>query len=80
MPTLLPTAHCWRTSLPPAQSERPAHNLSGLDDHLALCRGQGGRLFAMRCMAETTHGLLAARFVSTVVAVGTLILAATLVA
>jgi len=77
---LMPAAPCWRTTLPPAQAERPVLDLSGLGDHLALCRGQGGRLFAMRCLAETTHGALAARFVSTLLVVGTLILAASLVA
>jgi len=77
---LLPTAPCWRTTLPPVQAERPVPDVSGLGEHLALCRGQGGRLFAMRCLAESTHGLVAPRFVSTVLAIAAMILAASLVA
>ncbi len=76
----LPTATCWRTTSPSEPSERTLPDLPGLDEHLARCRGQGGRLFAVRCFAESTHGLVAPRFVSTVLAIAAMILAASLVA
>lgn len=39
--------------------------LSALGDHLDRCKGQRGRWFALHCMAEATHGAIAARFVTT---------------
>ena len=77
---LLPSAPNWRTTAPAELSTHPRPDLPGLDVHLARCRGPGGRLFAMRCIAESTHGLVAPRFVSTVLAIAAMILAASLVA
>lgn len=47
--------------------------LSALGEHLALCRGARGRLFALQCAAQTMHGFVAARFVTTLVVVALLI-------
>ncbi|MDO8252693.1 MAG: hypothetical protein Q7T78_23645 [Rhodoferax sp.] len=47
--------------------------LSALGEHLDLCRGSHDRLFALQCAAQTMHGFVAARFVTTVVLVVLLI-------
>jgi hypothetical protein len=47
--------------------------LSALGKHLHLCRGSNGRLVALRCAAASLHGFVAARFVTTLVAVTLLI-------
>ena len=39
---------------------------TGLAAHLALCTRSRGRLHALRALAESVHGILAPRFVSTV--------------
>ena len=52
--------------------------LSALVDHLDRCQGSRGRWFELSCAAEATNAFLAARFVTTVVAVALLIGAATL--
>ena len=39
--------------------------LSALGDHLDRCQGQRGRWFALHCLAEATHGAIAARCVTT---------------
>jgi hypothetical protein len=38
---------------------------SALGDHLHLCQEAGGRLLRLRYAAETAHGFVAARFVTT---------------
>lgn len=43
--------------------------LSVLGEHFARCQGSRGRLFALRCAAEITHGFVATRFVTTLVVV-----------
>jgi len=45
----------------------------GVGEHLDLCKSLSGRLFAVRCVAELTHGFVAARFVTTLVVVFVLI-------
>ena len=47
--------------------------LSALGDHLDLCRGARGRLFALQSAVQTMHGFVAARFVTTLVVVALLI-------
>lgn len=53
--------------------------LSVLVEHLDLCRGSRGRLFALQCFAGTLNGFVAARFVSTLVVVALFIGVASLV-
>lgn len=48
-------------------------DLSALVDHFARCQGCRGRLFALRCAAEATHGFVATRFVTTLVVMVSLI-------
>lgn len=46
---------------------------SALGRHLVLCRDAHGRLFDLRCMAESMHDFMAPRLVTTLVAVTLLI-------
>jgi hypothetical protein len=41
--------------------------LSALGEHLDRCKGSRGRFFALGCAAETMNGLIAPRFVTTLV-------------
>ena len=41
--------------------------LTALGEHLGSCRPAHGHLFALHCRAQTMHGFLASRFVSTLV-------------
>jgi hypothetical protein len=54
--------------------------LSALEEHLELCNGARGRLFALRCGAERLNGFVTGRFVTTLVVVTLLIGAGSLVA
>ena len=47
--------------------------LSVLEDHLKLCRRSCGRLFALQCMFEALDGFVAARFVTTLMAVALMV-------
>jgi hypothetical protein len=53
--------------------------VSALGEHLDLCKGSRGRLFALRSAAESMSGFMAARFVTTLVVVALLIGVASLV-
>lgn len=50
-----------------------ALELSALGEHLDVCKVSHGRVFALRCFAETMRGFVAARFVTTLVLVALLI-------
>ena len=54
--------------------------LSALGDHLQVCQQTHGRLLSLRCAAETAHGFIAARFVTTLLVVAILIGVASLLA
>lgn len=49
----------------------PAHtrplDLHALGQHLHLCQGHSGRIFALRCGADLVHGFVAERFVTSLV-------------
>lgn len=47
--------------------------LLALGEHFARCQGSRGRLFALRCAAQATHGFVSTRFVTTLVVVIALI-------
>lgn len=53
--------------------------MSALGEHLDLCQGARGRLFALQCMAGTMNGFVAGRFVTTLVVVALIIGAGILV-
>lgn len=54
--------------------------LSSLGEHLFACQGLQGRWYQLQCLAEATHNLLAARFMTTLVGIMLLCAAASLAA
>lgn len=63
----------WSTAALGAHAGLSSLELSALVEHLQLCRGSSGRLFALRCMFEALNGIVAARFVTTLVLLALLI-------
>jgi hypothetical protein len=47
--------------------------LAALGEHLDLCRGSHGRLYTLQCAAQSMHGFLVARFITTLVVIALLI-------
>ena len=66
-------APAWTTASFGDSADTSPMELSALGEHLHLCKGSRGRLFALHCVAETMHGFVAARFVTTLVVVALLI-------
>jgi hypothetical protein len=77
MTTKIATIAPWTTTAMSGATDTSPMELTALGDHLDLCRAGHGRLFAMRCAAESVSGFVSARFVSSLVAVVFLILAGT---
>jgi hypothetical protein len=69
----------WSTASYGDNTETSPLELSSLGEHLNLCKGAQGRMFALHCAAETMHGFVATRFVTTLVVIAFLIGAAVLV-
>lgn len=59
----------WSTASFGDTADTSPMELSALGDHLDLCRGARGPLFVLSCVAQTLHGFVAARFVTTLVVV-----------
>ncbi len=57
----------WSTASFGSDAATSPMELSALGDHFARCQGARGRMFALRCAAEATHGFVASRFVTTLV-------------
>jgi hypothetical protein len=57
---------CWSTAALGRGDADAALQLDAQGEHLMRCRGAAGRGFALRCSAETVQGFVAARFISTV--------------
>ena len=79
MNTQIIVTPCWSTASFGDTADTSPMELSALGEHLNLCRGSNGRLVALQCVAQTMHGFVAARFVTTLVMVALLIGAASLV-
>jgi hypothetical protein len=71
----LPT---WTTAALGEHADTSPLELSALGDHLGRCQTGRGPLFALRCAADATHGLVAPRFVTTLVVLAVLLSAALL--
>jgi hypothetical protein len=69
----------WSTASYGANTDPSLIELSSLGEHLNLCRQGQGRMFALHCAAESMHGFVATRFVTTLVAIAFLIGVAVLV-
>ncbi len=62
----------WSTASFGDDAQTSPMELSALGSHLHTCRSATGRLFAARCVADTLHGFVASRMVTTVAVVGVL--------
>jgi len=69
----LSTSHAsgpwWPTASFGEAADTSPMELSELGEHLAVCRSLSGRLFALRCAAESARDFVAAHFVTSLVAV-----------
>lgn len=63
----------WTTASFGATVETSPMELSALGEHLYVCKAPHGHLFALHCVAESMHGFVAARFVTTIVVAALLI-------
>lgn len=63
----------WSTASFGDTADTSPMELSALGAHLELCQKSHGRLFLLQCAAQTMHGFVVGRFVTTVVAVALLI-------
>lgn len=70
-PRALPVPR-WLTAAFDHTPQTTSVELRALGDHLHLCRRNSGRWFRVRCGAEAVNGFLAARCVTTAVAVAAL--------
>jgi hypothetical protein len=66
------TPTCWSTASFGEPADTSPLELAALGEHLDLCRGSNGRLFALQCAAEAMNGFVTARFVTTLVVVALL--------
>lgn len=61
------TKRRWSTSSFGDATDPLAGDLTSLGEHLGLCRASHGRMFLLRCAAESVHGFVAPRFVTSLV-------------
>ncbi|RZI85898.1 MAG: hypothetical protein EOP38_03400 [Rubrivivax sp.] len=55
----------WSTASIPDAPSTSSLDLSSLRGHVDACRESRGRLFKLQCLAESAHGFVAPRFVTT---------------
>jgi hypothetical protein len=70
---------CWSTASFGSSADTSSMELFALGEHLDLCKGCRGRLFALQCAAEAVNSFVAARVVTTLSALALLIGAIALV-
>ncbi len=63
----------WSTACFGAAADASPTELSLLGDHLQACRSLCGRLFALRCAAEAAGAFVAARLVTSALALALLV-------
>ena len=68
MDTPIFSASRWSTASFGEAADTSPMELSALGEHLSLCQSMSGRMFAVRYRAALMHGVIASRFVTTVVA------------
>ena len=59
----------WSTSSYGEPAHTRPRDLHALGQHLHLCQGHSGRIFALRCGANVVHGFVAERLVTSLAAV-----------
>ncbi|MCV2356458.1 hypothetical protein LNV09_20145 [Paucibacter sp. B2R-40] len=57
----------WSTSSFGDSADTSPGELKAMGEHLGLCRANSGGIFRLRCAAETLHGFVAPRFVTSLV-------------
>ena len=67
MNTQVISTRCWSTASFGATAETTPIDLSILGAHLELCKASHRQLFTLQCFAQTMHGFVVARFVTTLV-------------
>ena len=66
----LPSApSAWATASIDGAADTTPMELSALGAHVDRCNGSRGRMFGLRCAADSLFGFLAPRFVTTLVVV-----------
>jgi hypothetical protein len=75
-PTTVHPSSCWNTAAWGGSTDTSPMELSALGDHLRLCQAPHGRFFAMRCGLEHAGRFAAARFVTTLVVLVTVLMGA----
>ena len=63
----------WATSTIDSAADTSPMDLSTLGAHVDRCNGLRGRMFALRCAADSLTGFLAPRIVTTLVAIAIVI-------
>jgi hypothetical protein len=79
MNTQVISTRCWSTASFGSTAETSPLELSILEAHLELCKASHRQLFALQCLAQTMHGFVATRFVTTLMLLVLLIGVASLV-
>jgi hypothetical protein len=69
----------WATSTFAAGTDTSPMELRELGNHIDRCNGSRGRWFQLRCAADSVHGFIAPRFVTSLVVAGAVIGAVALV-
>jgi hypothetical protein len=69
----------WSTASLRSTADTSKAEWFALGEHLDLCQGCRGRLFALHCMAEAVNGFVAARVVTTLTMLALVIGAVSLV-
>jgi hypothetical protein len=69
----------WSTASFGSTADTSPMELFALGEHLDLCKGCRGRLFALQCMGEAVNGFVAARVVTTLTMLALVIGAVSLV-
>ena len=67
MNTQVISTRCWSTASFGTTAEASPTELSILGAHLELCKASHRQLFALQCLAQTMHGFVVTRFVTTLV-------------
>lgn len=62
----------WNTASFSDSTDTTPMELSELGEHIDRCNGCRGRWFALRCFADSVHGFVAPRFVTTLLVAGVL--------
>jgi hypothetical protein len=73
MNTYIAASPSWSTTALSFNIDTLPSDASALSKHLAHCEVPNKRLFAMRCAAETMHGFVMGRFITTLAVVFALI-------